>query len=309
VIDLHLHTTASDGRLSPADLVARVAAAGITTMSVTDHDTVAALAEVGVEASARGIRLVPGIEVTAVADARDVHLLGYFFDPASVPLLTFLEGQRAQRVSRVREIGARLARLGIPIDVDALVTTAASRPGTSVGRPQIARALVSAGHVSSVQEAFERWLATGLPAFVPRTGPSPARVVDVVHAAGGVVSFAHPGVTRRDDLIRPLADHGLDAIEVYHSDHLPEDVQQYRGLAQRLGVLVSGGSDFHGDPSTHQGDSLHANPPGSLRAGPSPSLKAGAGSRTHRNTLGVILLPPDDFAALEGRAAQARRPS
>jgi predicted metal-dependent phosphoesterase TrpH len=309
VIDLHLHTTASDGRLSPADLVARVAAAGITTMSVTDHDTVAALAEVGVEASARGIRLVPGIEVTAVADARDVHLLGYFFDPASVPLLTFLEGQRAQRVSRVREIGARLARLGIPIDVDALVTTAASRPGTSVGRPQIARALVSAGHVSSVQEAFERWLATGLPAFVPRTGPSPAKVVDVVHAAGGVVSFAHPGVTRRDDLIRPLADHGLDAIEVYHSDHLPEDVQQYRGLAQRLGVLVSGGSDFHGDPSTPLRAGPSTPPPAGDSPGPSASLRAGASSRTHRNTLGAILLPPNDFAALEGRAAQVRRPS
>ena len=103
MIDLHLHTTASDGHLSPVQLVARVAAAGITTMSVTDHDTVAALAEVGIAAAARGIRLVPGIEVTSVADGRDVHLLGYFFDPASVPLLTFLEGQRAQRVSRTRD--------------------------------------------------------------------------------------------------------------------------------------------------------------------------------------------------------------
>ena len=287
MIDLHLHTTASDGRLSPAELVARAAAAGITIMSVTDHDPVAALAEVAVEAAARGIRLVPGIEVTAVADGRDVHLLGYFFDPASVPLLTFLEGQRAQRVSRVREIGARLALLGMPVDVDALVTTAATRPGTSVGRPQIARALVSAGHVSSVQEAFERWLATGLPAFVPRTGPSPATVVGMVHSAGGVVSFAHPGVTRRDELIRPLAGHGLDAIEVYHSDHLPEDVQQYRGLAQRLGVLVSGGSDFHGEDP-------HA-----------PAER----SRARRSTLGAVMLPPDDFAALERRVGASRRPS
>ena len=287
MIDLHLHTTASDGRLSPAQLVARVAAAGIATMSVTDHDTVAALAEVGVEAAARGIRLVPGIEVTSVADGRDVHMLGYFFNQASLPLLTFLEGQRAQRVSRVREIGERLERLGMPIDVEALVSTAALRPGTSVGRPQIARALVSAGHVSSVQEAFDRWLATGLPAFVPRTGPSPAAVVDVIHAAGGVASFAHPGVTRRDDLIRPLADHGLDAIEVYHSDHLGEDVQQYRGLAQRLGVLVSGGSDFHGeDPQA-------------------PVEK----SRARRSTLGAVMLPPDDFAALERRAGEHWHPA
>ena len=287
MIDLHLHTTASDGYLSPVQLVARVAAAGITTMSVTDHDTVAALAEAGVAAAARGIRLVPGIEVTSVADGRDVHMLGYFFDPASAPLLAFLEGQRAQRVSRVREIGERLERLGMPVDVESLVTTAALRPGTSVGRPQIARALVSAGHVSSVQEAFERWLATGLPAFVPRTGPSPNDVVDVIHAAGGVASFAHPGVTKRDDLIRPLAEHGLDAIEIYHSDHLGEDVQQYRGLAQRLGVLVSGGSDFHG----------------------SDPLAAVEKSRVRRSTLGAVLLPPDDFAALEQRAAEPRRPA
>ncbi|MSO82327.1 MAG: PHP domain-containing protein [Acidobacteria bacterium] len=301
MIDLHLHTTASDGHLSPAQLVDRVAAAGITTMSVTDHDTVAGLAEVAVEAASRGIRLVSGIEITAVAEGRDVHMLGYFFDPDSAVFLTFLEGQRALRVARVREIGARLFSLGLPVDVEALVTTAATRPGSSIGRPQLARELVRAGHVSSVQEAFERWLATGLPAFVPRTGPSPSTVVDVIHAAGGVVSFAHPAVTRRDDLIGPLAGHGLDAIEVYHSDHRPEDVQQYRGLAQRLGVLVTGGSDFHGDSLTQ--------PMAGASTGPSASLRAGPSSRTRRNSLGVVLLPPDDFAALESRAAEIRRPS
>ena len=308
-----MHTTASDGRLSPAQLVARVAEAGITVMSVTDHDTVAGLAEVGADAAAHGIRLVPGIEITAVADGRDVHMLGYFFDPASASLLKFLEGQRALRVARVRELGARLARLGMPIDVEVIVADAAARPGTSVGRPQVARALVSAGHVSSVQEAFERWLATGLPAFVTRSGPSPATVVDVVHAAGGVVSFAHPAVTRRDELIQPLSGHGLDAIEVYHSDHRPEDVQHYRGLAQRLGVLVSGGSDFHGDPSTRPEDLLGASPPGSLRASlstrPADSLRAGPVSRSRRNALGAVGLPPDAFAALESRAAEIRRPS
>lgn len=302
MIDLHLHTTASDGRLTPAQLVARAAAAGITTMSVTDHDTVAGLAEVGAEASARGIRLVPGIEVTSIADARDVHLLGYFFDPGSAMLATFLEGQRALRVSRVREIGARLAALGLPVDVDTVLTAAATRPGSSVGRPQLALALVSAGYVRSVQEAFDRWLANGQPGYVPRTGPSPAAVVEIIHAAGGLVSFAHPAVTRRDELIRPLVDAGLDAIEVYHSDHTPADEVGYRGLAVRLGVLVSGGSDFHGDPTP-------------LRAGPSTALKAGdpasppAPSRARRGTLGVVSLPADAFAALEERAARRPRPS
>lgn len=293
MIDLHLHTTASDGRLTPAQLVARVAAAGITTMSVTDHDTVAGLVEVGAEAAARGIRLVPGIEVTAIADARDVHLLGYFFDPGNAALAAFLEGQRALRVSRVREIGAQLTALGLPVDVDALLTAAATRPGSSVGRPQLARALISAGYVASIREAFDRWLANGQPAYVPRTGPSPAAVVEVIHAAGGLVSFAHPAVTRRDELIRPLVDDGLDAIEVYHSDHTPADEVDYRGLAARLGVLVSGGSDFHGDPSTP------------LRAGD----PAAAPARARRGTLGVVSLPADAFAALEDRAARRPRPS
>lgn len=309
MIDLHLHTTASDGHLTPAELVARVAAAGITIMAVTDHDTVAGLADTGAEAAARGIRLVPGIEITSVADGRDVHLLGYFFDPAHAPLLAFLENQRAQRVSRVREIGARLSALGIPIDVEALVATAATRPGTSVGRPQVARALVNAGHVSSVQEAFERWLATGLPAFVPRTGPSPAEVVSVVHEAGGIVSFAHPAVTKRDELIRPLVDHGLDAIEVYHSDHQPEDVQDYRNLAQRLGVLVSGGSDFHGDPSTSLGAGPSTQPDAGASLRSPASLRTGPSRRKSRNALGAVMLPPDAFAALEHRATGMRRSS
>jgi len=295
LIDLHLHTTASDGRLSPAQLVARAAAAGITTMSVTDHDTVAGLAEVGAEAAARAIRLVPGIEITSIADGRDVHMLGYFFDSGSAPLLTFLEGQRALRVSRTREIAARLAALGMPVDVEGVLAAAAVRPGTSVGRPQLARALAAAGYVTSVQEAFEKWLANGQPAYVPRTGPSPFTVVDAIHAAGGVASMAHPAVTKRDELIRPLADHGLDAVEVFHSDHTPEDEAHYRGLAVRLGLLISGGSDFHGEE-----------PQAGATAGPSLGSSP---SRARRNALGVVSLPPAAFAALEARAAQGPRPA
>jgi len=314
MIDLHMHTTASDGRLSPAQLVARVAAAGITTMSVTDHDTVAALAEVGVAAAAKGIRLVPGIEITSVADGRDVHLLGYFFDPGSAALLAFLERQRAHRVSRTREMGERLAALGMPVDVATVLAAAAARPGASVGRPQVARALVAAGHVATVREAFDKWLDTGLPAFIPRTGPSPAAVVDIIHAAGGVVSFAHPAVTKRDELIRPLAEHGLDAIEVFHSDHRPEHEVDYRGLAVRLGLLITGGSDFHGeDPSTPLGASPSTAPgtgaASGLTTSPGPSAVSGSASRARRNGLGVVSLPPEAFAALEDRAARRLRPS
>ena len=276
MIDLHLHTTASDGRLSPAQLVARAAAAGLTTISVTDHDTVAAIAEATDVAAIAKIRVVPGIEITAVDQERDVHMLGYFFDPASATLAALLERQRALRVSRVREIAARLDVLGMPVDVETVLRSAAARPGSSVGRPQLARELTKAGYVSSVQEAFDAWLAAGRPAFVPRTGPSPATVVDAVHEAGGVASMAHPGVTGRDDLIRPLVDRGLDAIEVYHSDHSPQEEQSYQGIARQLGILVTGGSDFHGEEP--------------------------AGVRSRRGTLGVVSLPAEAFAALEAKA-------
>jgi predicted metal-dependent phosphoesterase TrpH len=275
VIDLHLHTTASDGRLSPRDLVARAAEAGLTTISVTDHDTVAAIGEVTSAASARAIRVIPGIEITSVHEERDVHVLGYFFDYRSAALARFLEEQRGLRVSRVREIGLRLAALNVPVDVDETVALAAERPGTSIGRPWLARALVAAGHAASVSDAFERYLGHGRPAFVPRTGCSPSDAIRIVHDAGGIVSFAHPGVTDRDQLLAPLADAGLDAIEAHHSDHLPEVREQYVSRAQMLGVGVSGGSDYHG--------------PGERRA-----------------ILGAVTLPPHALADLESRAATRR---
>jgi predicted metal-dependent phosphoesterase TrpH len=274
-----MHTTASDGRLTPVALVDRAAAAGLTTISVTDHDTIAALADVTAAAAAKGIRVIPGIEITAIDHGRDVHMLGYFFDPASAPLSALLLSQRALRVMRVREIANTLASLGMPVDVDSVLLAAAARPGSSIGRPQLAREMVRAGHVASVQEAFDRWLATGRPAFVPRTGPSPAEVVATVHEAGGLASIAHPGVTKRDELIGPLVDHGLDAIEVYHSDHTIEDSIAYQNLATRLGVLITGGSDFHGEDST--------------------SAEATVDKRAHRSVFGAVTLPPEALAALE----------
>ena len=272
-----MHTTASDGRLSPAELVARAAAARLTTISVTDHDTTAAIAEVTAAAGAAGIRVVSGIEITAVDQERDVHLLGYFFDPHDEELAAFLVNQRSLRVSRVHEIAERLSTLNMPIEVESLLMAAAARPGSSVGRPQIARALLGAGYVASVQEAFDLWLASGRPAFVPRTGPSPATVVKAIHDAGGIASFAHPGVTKRDDLVAPLADQGLDAVEVYHSDHTAEDVTAYKRMAARFGILVSGGSDFHG-------------------------ADAGKPERAPRAVLGAVVLPQSDFELLESKS-------
>jgi predicted metal-dependent phosphoesterase TrpH len=180
-----------------------------------------------------------------VADGRDVHVLGYFFDPDAPCLRAFLEQQRDERLRRLREMGQRLAAMGAPIDVAPILAEA--ERGKSIGRPQVANALQAAGYVTTRDEAFRCFLESGAPAFVPRCGATPAEVIAIVHEAGGIVSLAHPGLTKRDDLIPSLVDAGLDAIEARHSDHDVATEAKYRAMARELGVLVSGGSDFHGD--------------------------------------------------------------
>lgn len=277
MIDLHLHTTASDGSLTPAALVARAYEAGLRIISVTDHDTLAGLAEADAAGRAAGLRVVPGVEITAVREGRDVHLLGYFIDPADAALSDFLDRQRRDRLRRVREVVARLAALGAPIDFEPALAAAAAHPGRSIGRPQIADALAAAGHVRNRNEAFDRWLGTGRPAFVPRAGAPPEEVLAIVRRAGGLVSLAHPGLTAMDDAVESLAAAGLAALEVRHSDHDAATEARYRAMAARYGLAVSGGSDFHGD----------------------------GGHRVP--TLGSVTLPAGDFAALETAALEARQ--
>ena len=245
MIDLHLHTTASDGLLAPAALVARAAQCGLRTISVTDHDTFAGLREAGEAARHYRLRLVNGVEITAIEEGRDVHLLAYFIDPSSHAVAGFLDAQRADRVRRVKEIAERLASLGLGIDSDRLLASTPDRH--SIGRPQIADALVAAGHARDRDDAFDRLLGDGSPAFVPRRGSSPEAVIGLVREAGGVVSMAHPGLTRMDQIIPRLAAAGLASLEVRHSDHDEPTEQRYRALAAGHGLAVSGGSDFHGD--------------------------------------------------------------
>ena len=247
MIDLHLHTTASDGALRPSALVARAFAAGIRTLAVTDHDTVDGLAEASAAAAALGAAFVNGIEITAVEDDRDIHVLGYFFEPSDRGLAGFLTAQREDRVRRVREIARRLAELGLPIEVETLLR----EPGRSVGRPHVASALVAAGYVATRDEAFSRFLGRSSPAFVPRRGPDVATVIHVVRTAGGITSLAHPGLTNIDERIPAFAQAGLAALEARHADHTCEQEGRYRALAQTLGLAVSGGSDFHADHGHH----------------------------------------------------------
>jgi hypothetical protein len=249
LIDLHTHTTASDGRCTPAGLVARAAAAGVAVLGVTDHDTIGAADAAAAACEAAGIEFVPGIEITAVSREVDVHVLGYFLDVSSPALRAFLVEQRLRRVERLRAIVARLARFDIHLDADALVQPAIDDPSTSAGRPWIARALVAAGHVASTGVAFDKWLSRGRPAFVPRLAAPPEEVFARIHDAGGVASLAHPGLLRRDEWIPAFVAGGLDALEAYHTEHDANATARYLDLARRYGVRVSGGSDFHGDES------------------------------------------------------------
>jgi hypothetical protein len=218
-------------------------------MAVTDHDTLAAIPQVRAAAAALGIESIPGIEITAVEAGRDVHMLGYFIDEDDATLDAFLVRQRADRIARVEAMGERLASLGMPIDLTQVLAYARTQAGQSIGRPQVARAMIAAGHVATMDEAFGRWLGQGGPAYVSRSGATPAAVVQMVHAAGGLASIAHPGRTGIDSAIPALRDAGLDALEAFHSDHDRETASRYVAMARDLGLLTTGGSDYHGDPA------------------------------------------------------------
>ena len=246
MIDLHLHSTASDGALDPAALVRRVRDAGVRTLSLTDHDTMEGVPAAAAAAAELGLEFIPGVEITGVLKNRDCHILGYFVAAVPRGLTGFLGNQRTERIDRGRAIAARLAKLGVPIDIETLIRDARSVRRV-VTRPLIARALVEAGHARSVQETFDRWLGDGRSAYVTREGHSPADVVRKIAATGGVAVLAHPGLLRRDDLIPGLVRAGLGAIEAHHSDHGRPERKRYAGLAARFGLAVSGGSDYHGD--------------------------------------------------------------
>ena len=257
MIDLHTHTTASDGRASPAELVARAAAAGVTVLGVTDHDTTAACEAAQIACGHAGIEFVPGIEITTMRDGVDVHVLGYFIDAASPALRTFLIEQRERRIDRAREIVARLAALDIPLDADAILQPGLEDASKSVGRPWIARALVASGHAATTNEAFDRWLSPGRPAFVPRLAARPEEVFGRIHDARGIASIAHPGLVRRDEWLEAFAEAGVDGLEAYHADHDMAATARYCDVARRLGLAVTGGSDYHADDS-------HGGGPGSV---------------------------------------------
>jgi predicted metal-dependent phosphoesterase TrpH len=246
LVDLHLHTTASDGADTPASLVAAAAAAGIGVLSVTDHDTTAGWAEAAGAAGAHDLMFVPGIEITSVSAGRDIHVLGYYLDADAPAFQAFLDDQRRDRIRRLHAICEKLDRLGMPIELPALGETVP--PGRSLGRPVVADALVAAGFVPDRRAAFDRWIGAGRPAFVPRVGPTPLEAIAIVRNAGGIASLAHPRLIRDEGFVESLAASGeLPALEVFHSEHDAAATARYLALARRFNLLVTGGSDFHGE--------------------------------------------------------------
>lgn len=265
-VDLHAHTRFSDGELSPDELVARAAAAGVRVLAVTDHDTLAGLAEAQQAADARAITLIPGMEVSARlplgsdgegGGAKGVHVLAYFPPGAPPDLSAWAAMRRAARRTRLLAMLERLAALGMPLDPAQVLPADDPEAGNSghrtPGRPHLARGLLAAGHVGSLQEAFDRWLGEGKPAYVEDQVPAVSEAIGMIHALGGLAVVAHPAVDDLDPDLEAMAAQGLDGVEAYHGSHHAEQAARFHARARALGLLVTGGSDFHGDPPPGEG--------------------------------------------------------
>lgn len=249
VADLHCHSTASDGADSPTRVVERAAAAGLRVLALTDHDAFDGVAEARAAGARLGVRVIPAAELTCYWQGKqEVNLLAYNVD---VDAPGWEESSLAQhcrrfvasRLERARAIGERLDALGVGVDMAKVMARA---DGGVVGRPHVAAALVEAGHVATLQEAFDKYLGNGKPAEVPKMSVTVAEVIDLVHGAGGVVVIAHPGIWNQFDLIRELVKLGLDGVEVWHSAHSEADSERLATIADDLGLIKTGGSDCHG---------------------------------------------------------------
>ena len=252
MIDLHSHSTASDGTDTPAEVVALGAAAGLSALALTDHDTLEHLPEARAAAARHELRLVPACEISCELGGRapgTMHLLVYFVDDTAGPLQDRLGELQAGRGGRNDKIVECLRANGMDVTLDEVLEQAGEG---SVGRPHIARVLLEKGYVESIQEAFDRWLAKGRPAYFERARLTPEESIELAHASGGVAVLAHPSSLDLDDraleeFVVALTAIGLDGLECEYGRYAPDERAAYRGLAGRHGLAVTGGSDYHGD--------------------------------------------------------------
>ncbi len=246
-IDLHTHTTASDGTASPAELVAMAASKGLAAVAVTDHDTLAGLPEARAAGAKHGVEVIAGVELSVADERGSIHLVGLFLPDAPGPLAERLEWLRTRRHDRNKRILEKLATLGVPLQYESVTALAQG----AVGRPHIAQALLAMGAVTSFKEAFTRFLGAYGKAYVPKDKLSLPEAIELLHAEGGLAVLAHPyllglsGPALAETVAR-YRDAGLDAIEAFYTEHSQYQTLEYLALARKLGLAVSGGSDYHG---------------------------------------------------------------
>ncbi|MBN1477688.1 PHP domain-containing protein [Candidatus Sumerlaeota bacterium] len=249
LVDLHMHSTASDGSLTPSELVAHALEVGLAAIALTDHDTTDGVAEAIAAGERLGLEVVPGIEISAKRERGTLHIVGLFIDPANRRLQERCVRLRAERAARNGRMAERLTELGMPVSIEEV---RAKSGGGVLGRPHFAAVMLEKGHVTSLDEAFDRWIAKGRPAYFPKALFDPAESIEMIHDAGGVAILAHPSqllcdtAAELEGMVTELRDLGLDGIETQWSTATAEEMEEAERLAERHGLLRSGGSDFHG---------------------------------------------------------------
>ena len=241
--DLHLHTCYSDGNYSPTEIIQKAKEAELKVISITDHDSVSGIDEAIEVGKENNIEVVAGIELSARCESSEVHILGYFIDYKNRDLVEKLSFFQNERLRRAERIVNKLNKMNIPITIDSVLDQV---NGDSVGRPHIANALVEEGHAESYNEAFNRYIGNGRPAYEQKWNFSPEETIRLISQAGGLSFLAHPGRSLNEELIYRLIKAGLDGIEVIHPSHSPDLVYYYRGIVNEYCLLESGGSDYHG---------------------------------------------------------------
>jgi predicted metal-dependent phosphoesterase TrpH len=263
-VDLHTHSTASDGKLRPSEVVHLAAGLGVGTLALTDHDTTDGVIEAQQAGREMGVEVIAGVEINSEGEHGDAHILGYFIDPSEPRLQEQLEAVRDARVGRARGMLKKLAAMGLPLEWGRVMAMAGD--AASIARPHIARAMIEAGYVATVQEAFDQYISNNGPAYVNRLRMTMREAVSFIHGAGGVAVMAHPAESKLVHLIPPLVQAGLDGIEVYYPKHTPEQQSELLALAQRYNLVTTGGSDFHAlDDKSHGQIGRVEVPPGTVQ--------------------------------------------